>query len=526
VSTDLTPRPPLRRRAGEPASIVSPSPTRGGRGPGFGASARWLLALLVFAATFWVFYDRAARVGYNTDEGQAIWPSQYFQFVFLEGRLGDPPWGPSYWTLTQVPVYRYIIGAGIWLSGNQFMELDLDHRRDEVSGPDRARYFDPATFKDERKLAEQRRVPRPSPDVLWAARLPMVLLGAGTAALLFVVTAELSGILGGVLAAAGFVAAPFVLTLLPRAHTEAPFLFFLVLGLWLSVLAARRAAGRPLPPAPAPLRWSREADNSAPRSTAVGRGRGWGLYVLATLAGLAVGLSAGSKLTGVLALAALGAFSAGAFVLGWLARRPGLAEQVGPRAALMRAWQWSALATVVGLVVFLAVNPFLWPDPVGRTRAMLEFRQQEMFGQRTLNEELAVPEGIGTRLAFLLRRSALEEPWAPRRLGIPVEAILSVVGLGVVAARLVQNRREGSLVGPEALTGAWLLVSIVGTAPNLGIDWDRYYLPIVALGLVFAGIGAEALVAAGRRAVSRRRAPTTTAATPPPIPTASSGSAG
>jgi hypothetical protein len=193
---------------------------------------------------------------------------------------------------------------------------------------------------------------------------------------------------------------------------------------------------------------------------------------------------------------------------------------------LHRAWQWSALAAVIGLVVFLAVDPFLWPDPVGRTRAMLQFRQQEMFGQRTLNEELAVPDGIATRLVFLLRRSAFDEPWAARRLGIPIEGILMTIGVGVVALRIWQRRRSGALVGPEAVLGTWLLVMIVVTAPNLGIDWDRYYLPIVALGLIFAGVGTEALVEGARRIVNRRRAPSTTAATPPPMPTASSGSAG
>ena len=111
-----------------------------------------LVALLVFLGSGAVFYDRAARVGYNTDEGQAIWPSQYFQFVFLEGQVSGPVWQENYWTLTQVPVYRYIIGAGIWLTGNSFLPLDLDFRRDEVSGPDRAKYFDPATYRDERKL--------------------------------------------------------------------------------------------------------------------------------------------------------------------------------------------------------------------------------------------------------------------------------------------------------------------------------------------------------------------------------------
>lgn len=461
---------------------------------------RLALALLVFVASFGVFYERAARVGYNTDEGQAIWPSQYFQYVFLEGKVSGPVWEPNYWTLTQVPVYRYIIGASLWLSGTPFMELDLDHRRDEVSGPDRAKYLDSATYRDESRLAEQRRVPRPSPEQLWAGRVPMVLLGAGTVAMLFLVAAELGGWLAGLVTAATFTAAPFVLTLMPRAHTEAPFLFFLALGLWLSLRASRSS----LVPPPA---------------------RG-----LPLLAGLAVGLSAGSKLTGVLALAALGGFAAGALALALLVRwRPALAQQIGPRIVLERAWRWSALATVVGLAVFLLVNPLLWPDPVGRTRMMLEFRQQEMFGQRTLNEELAVPEGIMTRLGVLLYKSALDEPWAARRLGVPLEGVLMAVGAGVLAARVFRARQAGGLVGPEAMFGTWLLVLVAGTAPNLGIDWDRYYLPIVAVGLVCTGVGAAWLVDGAWRLTSRRRAQSpraTSAATPPPMPTASKGSAG
>jgi hypothetical protein len=462
-----------------------------------GASPGWkprlLLALLVFAVSFGVFYERAARVGYNTDEGQAIWPAQYFQYVFLEGKVAGPVWEPNYWVLTQTPVYRYIIGAGIWLGGGTFQELDLDHRRDEVSGPDRAKYFDPTTYRDERRLAEQRRVPRPSPEALWAARVPMVLMGAGTAAMLFLVGVELAGAVAGLVAASSFLAAPFVLTLVPRAHTEAPFLFFLMLGLWLSIKATRS-------------------------------NRRMVLY--GTLAGVSIGLSAGSKLTGVLALAALGGFAGGAFVLAWLTRRTPIATVVGSRCALAAAWRWSALAAVVGLVVFVAVNPFLWPNPFERIGMMLQFRQQEMFGQRTLNEELAVPEGIVTRLVFLLRRSALDEPWAARRLGVPIEAALAALGGGVTLVRIFRERRTGALVGPEAVVGVWLLAMIVGSAANLGIDWDRYYLPTVALGLIFTGVGADALVQGGRRIVSRRREPATTAATPPPIPTASSGSAG
>ncbi len=476
-----------------------------------------MLALLVFLGTAGVFYERATRVGYNTDEGQAIWPAQYFEFLFLQGKTGSPEWDASYWTLTQVPVYRYVIGAAVWLSGQPFMPLDLDHRRDEVSGPDRAKYLDAAIYRDERKLAEGRRVPRPTADVLWAARVPMVLLGAGTALLLYMVAAEvvrplaspLGGPLAGLVAAVGFVAAPFVQTLLPRAHTEAPFLFFLVLALWLSMRAARASVD----PAGIARRWDRRS------------------LVLGALAGLAVGLSAGSKLTGVLALAALASFAGGTMLLAWVGRQRAVTQRdasalLGPVLALERSWRWSGLAAVVGLAVFLAVNPFLWPNPIDRTRAMLQFRQQEMFGQRTLNQELAVPEGIATRLGFLLYRSGFDEPWAARRLGIPVEGVLMAVGVAVAATRVVRARNRGGLLGPEATVGWWFIVMIAGAAPNLGIDWDRYYLPIVALGLVFAGVGTVALVEGARTLLTRRRTPTASATTPPAMPTASSGSAG
>jgi hypothetical protein len=469
----------------------------------------WLLASLVFAAAFGVFFERADRVGYNTDEGQWIWTTRYFQLAFLDRQLTGPAWDETYWTLTQPMVPRYIMGATIWLSGRPLPELDLEHRIDEARGPDRARYLDPSTFRDERRLAEQRRVPRPSPEVLWAARLPMVVVGAGTVALLFAIAAELAGVVAGLVTAASFVAAPFALTLIPRAHSEAPTLFFLVLALWLAIQATRAAARAP----------DRE---DAPRDGFVSRRS----LCLGAACGLAAGLSAGSKLSGLLALAALGGFAVWAFGLALLARRPGLAASVGPVGLLERTWRWNALGALVGLLVFVAVDPFLWPDPVGRLQAMLAFRQQEMFGQQQLSQELAIPDGLATRLPMLIGRSAFGEPWAARRLGVPVEALLAAAGVVVAAARSIRGRGHGGAVGPDAVVGIWTLAMVVGTAANLGIDWDRYYLPIVALGLVFAGVGAAALVEAARRVVSRRRAPTTTAAAPPPIPTASSGSAG
>ena len=50
------------------------------------------------------------------------------------------------------------------------------------------------------------------------------------------------------------------------------------------------------------------------------------------------------------------------------------------------------------------------------------------------------------------------------------------------------NKPAGGLVSAEAVVGVWALALVVGSGLNLGIDWDRYYLPTTAVGLVLAGV--------------------------------------
>jgi hypothetical protein len=478
--------------------------------------------LVVFALAAAVLLWRAERVGYNTDEGQHVATAGYFRLVFLEGTLGGPAWDETYWTLTQPSLPRYILGAAIWLSGNPLPPLDLEHRIREVRGPDRERYLDPRTYADERRLAQERQVERPRPAVLTAARVPMALLGAGSVALLFLIGRALGGTVAGLVAALGLLAAPLALTLLPRAHAEAPLLFFTLLGLLLGIHAARAATAtgpvdeprgsqeRPDPSChPERSEGSHARGQGNMRSFAAlrmtGKGQGieqvpaWLLFGL--LCGMATGLAAASKLTAVLGLAALGAFAAWAPVtrlaLGGATGRGQVAA--GGRAA-GRTWRWSALAAVVGLATFVAVNPFLWPDPVGRTVAMLRFRQQELFGQRALSPENAVPEDLPTRTALLLRRTFMDEAPLAARTGLPLDAPLALVGTWVLARGASRTWRAGGLLGPEAFALAWIAAFVAGTIPNLGINWDRYYLPVVALSLVPIGVGAATLLDAGLRA--------------------------
>ncbi|MDP8921745.1 MAG: glycosyltransferase family 39 protein [Chloroflexota bacterium] len=436
------------------------------------AARSFLLPLVVFAAAAWALLGQVTRVGYNTDEGQHIATAGYFDVVFLHGQLSGPPWEEIYWTLTQPTIPRFILGAAIRLSGSPVPPLDLEHRIDEAHGPNRERYLDPSYYRDERRLAEARRIDRPSAAVLQAGRTPMALFGAGAALLLFLIGRTLSGPVGGLVAAAGLLATPLAFQLLPRAHAEGPLIFFTLLGLYLAILASRAAAG------PDPSRY----------------------LLLGALAGIVTGLAAATKLTALLGTAALGGLAIWAFSLRRLA-----AGTPGARAVSDRTWRWAALAAILSLVVFVGVNPFLWPNPVQRTLAMLQFRQQEVVGQRALNEDLAVPDHLPTRVGLLLSETFVQQMPISRWTDVPLEAALVLIGAGALAWGALRSRDGGGLVGPAALTLAWVVVFLAGTAPNLGIDWARYYLPTLSLGLILVGVGADVLVGASGRAWRRWR---------------------
>lgn len=461
-------------------------------------------AVLVFALAAVVLLRQAGRVGYNTDEGQFIATAQYFEFV-VDGALTGPPWEETYWTLTQPPIPRYVLGAAIRLSGNPLPRVDLNHRIDEVRNKER--YRDPRTFRDEARIAREREVARPSPAVLAAARVPMALFGAGAVALLFLIGRALGGTAAGLVASLGLLAAPLALTLLPRAHSEGPLLFFTLLGLY---LGTRTADGgrRTTDHGPRATGNGRRATGDGQRATDHGRTM-WGSALAAPLlAGVATGLAAATKLPAVLGLAALGGFAVWSLAV-W---------RWSPARATV-AWRGGALAAVFGVVVFVLVNPFLWPDPIGRSVAMLEFRRQELVGQRALNAGDAVPESLPTRALLLLERTFVTEAPLARRTGLPLDAVLAGVGTFGLGRRALRARREGGLVSREALVLVWVATFFAGTAPNLGLDWQRYYLPTVALGLLLVGVGASALLGTAVAAWDGR-SPRVGPTAPPPVATA------
>jgi hypothetical protein len=186
----------------------------------FGALEILGLTCLLLAA-LGIFNAAAGATPLHGDEGQYIYTSHYFDYLFLQHDVTRDEWSTNYWTMTQPMVTRYIIGASLWLHGDDLSALPQPYDYNETTAENEA----------------DGRIP--SAAQLADARAGMVIVGCGAILGLYALTRVLGGPFAAFLAAGLALASPLTAPLLVRAWAEAPMLFFLLWSLVFAVMAAR-----------------------------------------------------------------------------------------------------------------------------------------------------------------------------------------------------------------------------------------------------------------------------------------------
>jgi 4-amino-4-deoxy-L-arabinose transferase-like glycosyltransferase len=385
----------------------------------------------LFAVALVVLGLEAAWAPFEADEADYVATSRYFGYLFLQRDVARKEWDSNHWTRTQPPLTRYIVG--VWLTA-------YGHDLETMNQP----YVSTASSFEVNR--QKGRVP--TDDVLARARQPMVLLGAGAIALLYPLSLLLGGPTVGLIVAALALSSPFMRYTLVHAWAEAPLAFFLVLSALLAAYGVRRVLSG-------------------------GRVVFWALAL-----GGALGLASATKLTGLVGVALT--LGCGAVMALWLWR------QGGNRRAAVRIAAWAAGAAAVALLLFVALNPYLWRGPVSGLQGMLEERRDEMAFQQDQWPEYAVT-GWLERPWLTVSGSLQVGPLAETQLAALVNLPLLVIGLAGLAARV---RRDG-LASPAGMLVGWLLGFFVVVVLGLGLKYPRYFmpttllfLPVVALGLV------------------------------------------
>ncbi|MFZ6027590.1 MAG: phospholipid carrier-dependent glycosyltransferase [Chloroflexota bacterium] len=351
-------------------------------------------------------------------------------------------WDTYYWTLTQPPVVRYVIGASRLLNGYTAASLNT-----------------PWDF-DANHAENARQGNWPSDGLLYSTRRSMAVLSIVSGVILFGLVRQSAGATAGWCFAFLYALSGYLLTHLRRAMGDAPLLFFTCLAMLAGMLALRA--------------WDRIRKNGWQASTPKQR-----ILPLAWLAGMgiAAGLAGAAKMNG-LGIALAGVLLSGAMAYGG----PGLAAR---RTRLALALGGSALVMGLCTATFVGVNPFLYPNPPARTAAMFTLRTWEM-DRNQRDPRWGMPT-LGQRLQTVSWR--VLEDYTVFHFGV-INVPLACIGLAALlyAGRQWLVNRGGPPAAPVLLAVGCVTVLPALTTP---LDWDRYYLyPVIFLSVLIAlGLG-------------------------------------
>ena len=369
---------------------------------------------------------------FTIDESRWISTSRYFWTTFVERDLSGPPWQPNYIVLTQPPVARYVFGAGLALQG---WTPDRLNGRYDIS---------------RNREANQRAGNVPGPELLAAARRVAFPFAIGSLVLLFLIGRGVGGPIAGLVAAALAAFNPLLATLWTRALAEAMLAFWMLFGLYAALLVLPSLAS--------------------------------GHHQMRHAIGVGVlgALGAATKLTGVLGLAGFAMFGALRQAVG-LRRDRRLASICG----------WLALGCAA-VVTWIAVNPLLYPDPVGRSAMMFQHRRDEMRQQAQNAPRLAVPPELSARVELVARRAFGQYGTLGHWSGLPLDGLLAAGGLAAAGLASWRAVRGGGVPDRPALLLCWSATIYAGVTVNLGLDSTHYYAPLVTINTLLGGIGVAA----------------------------------
>jgi hypothetical protein len=387
------------------------------------------------------------RTPFNPDE------SRWLHRAYFLSALADPfgpTWNDRYMTRGQPPLGSYAMGVGLLLQGR-----DLN-----TNGPWNFS-VDAATNADLGNM--------PSADDLAAGRRTSAGLIALTALALIAVARTFLPP-GWAIATGGFFAVhPFTTYIGSLAMSDALFGLLIALAAWAAGYFARHPS------------WTR-----------------------ATLLGTLLGLGGATKLSPLVVASGLSALAGLALVV------RGIRQRRLHRKDVAAAWPALTIGPMAALT-FIIVYPYLWPDPIGRTRDLFRFRVDEMATQAADWPVMAVPNrtealhriGVNFVQHFSLTGSLAD--WAGLQ---PIggtlremEVLAPLAGVIVMAALALRAGPKSPRAWTFAVLGGQVLVTILG----MRSEFDRYHLPMALLGAIAAAIALDWLIRGVWELVARNR---------------------
>lgn len=390
-------------------------------------------ALLVFlaSATDLTVLSRDAPI--HVDEAwmlnRGFMAAPLYRQYLRTGKTG-PGWDSWLWQPRKPPLGNVVIGLGLWLGGR--------------ATPDRPYRYD---WRHDHAWNIEHRdtVNLPPAGALRAGRMLVPVFSAAATTAVFLLTASAAGNVGGLVAATIFQLNPVVR--LHGSHALSD-MVMMSLALWAVWYLACHVAPR----------WT------GPRGPLARR-----VVLLAVLIGLAAATKQNGSLAGLTALVAFGVW--------------GLehARAVGPRAAAARTVLCASILTAGAYGTYIAVNPGLHREPIGGAVAQVRAWDRKFDEHRGRRPEQALTT-IGARIGAVAGTLV-----GTRHGGIPVPYVVGLLALGGVGLLALGRAGPSWWRAPPRIILLWAGVTTLVVSAWVPLDWDRYFLPVIALQAVLVG---------------------------------------
>lgn len=365
---------------------------------------------------------------FNPDESRWISRAHYLA-DFADP--GSPTWDDQYMTRGQPPLGSYAMGLGLVLQGR-----DLN-----TNSP-----WDFSLLWEVNVAIGN----KPVPADLAAGRAASAALSALTAFLVIVVAQTFVSQPWAIAAGAMYAIHPFTVYIGSIAMSDAVFGLLIACSAWAAAALGRR---------PGQLR-------------AIALGGALGLGAATKLSPLAVAAGVTLAIVLIVAVSAV--------------RNRGISAELA---------RWGALGLLISataIAAFVAVYPYLWPDPLTRTQHLIAFRTEEMAAQASDWPVMAVPTRLdAVRRVYInfsdqynLSASVLTltgfhsiPAWVRQ-----IEIVAVAAGLSILVVRAARAGPFSPRALALAVLGGQVLVTILG----MRSEFDRYHLPMAILGAVAA----------------------------------------
>lgn len=397
-----------------------------------------IVSVLILTA---VYFTGIKSVPFHPDESQWIATSHVFE-KYVSGQFSSPAWNQSYWTLTQPPVTRYVIGIGRRFGGftsqelNSHWQFNLDKETNVTNGA------------------------MPSDSLLWWSRFPMAALSVLSILIGWGLLQKSFGRFVGVVWIGFCVINPYFLTLLRRAMGEASLLFFIMLAVY---------AGYRL------LQIDAKEHNWIKLTFWIG------------MFGMMAGFAGAAKLNGLSILVA------GVMIV--------LIIAIKEVNTVQRKLMFASCANMVMFLLagfsFVGSNPFLWQNPIGRARKMLDHRLNEMDLQQARFIDAHIDSGL-ERVEVLPKRifhtHATLDMKGMHLLNVGL-FVIGIIRAIMMVAKTIAKQGLADKFSDASLISI-LLVGFFASLPALftPLDWSRYYLLPVYFVTILIVVGFDWLV--------------------------------